>query len=105
MPVVPRAREILIKAYEQYLFELRAKLEAGTPYRDHMEKFIQHRLDICNLTTDYFEIEERIGCGQLEEMIDDIENEYSLIPFMVEHRPWEQDNKRDCAFQLYSDIK
>jgi len=70
-----------------------------------MTRFTKHRLDICKSTEDIFEIEDKIGCGQMEELIEDMEGEQSLIPFMLEHKPWESNGKWDTKFHLYSPIR
>jgi len=104
LDVVPRAREILIKLCERYLDDIQA-LPAGTFYRDYMSKFVQVRLDICHSTEDIFEIEDKIGVGQIEELINDLEKEHSLLPFLLEHKPWETNGKWDTKFYLYSDVR
>jgi len=104
LEVIPRSREILIKLYERYLEDITV-LPQGTPYRDYMSRFVQYRLDICRSTEDIFEIEDRMGAGQMEELIADQENENSLMPFMLEHKPWESNGKWDCKFYLYSPVR
>jgi len=101
--VIPRSREILIRMYEKYLEELK-KFEEGTPYRSHMEKVTAYRLGICKSTEDIFEIEDKIGMGQIEELIDMQEDEFKLIPFMLEHKPWQIDEKWDRPIGMWSNI-
>jgi len=103
-PVVPRSREVLMKLYERYLEEIKI-LPEGSPYREYMTKFAQHRLDICRSTEDIFEIEDRIGAGQMEELIEETELEFNCIYLMNEHRPWIPDSKWDTPFFLYSPVR
>jgi len=104
LEVNPLAREILIRMYERYLEDLK-QFEEGTPYRSHMEKSTKYRLEILRSTEDVFEIEEKIGMGQIEELIDEQEKEFKLVPFMLEHKPWESHDKWDTKFYLYSNVK
>jgi len=104
VPVVPRARAILIRIYERYV-DMLEQFEASTPYRAHMEKVTRARLAILLSTEDVFEIEERIGCGQIEELIELAENEMRLAPFMLEHQPWKTNDRWHRPFMLYSDVK
>jgi len=104
IPVIPRSREILIKMMERYLEDITI-LPADSPYRVYMSKFVQHRLDICRATEDVFEIEDKIGMGQIEELIMAQENEHKLIALMNEHKPWVNDDKWVVPFYLYSPIR
>jgi len=103
LSVIPHSREILIRMYKRYLDDLK-QIEEGTPYRAYMERFIGHRLQICESTEDVFEIEQKIGFGQIEELIAWQEKEHKLIPFMLEHKPWERTDKWSKPFVLYSPI-
>jgi NADH dehydrogenase (ubiquinone) 1 alpha subcomplex subunit 5 len=104
LPVVPRAREILIRIYERYLDTLE-QFDTGAPYREFMEKATRKRLEVLLSTEDVFEIEERIGCGQIEELIEQAENEVRLAPFMLEHQPWKVADRWHRPFMVYSDVK
>ena len=104
VPVLPRGREILIRIYERYL-DLLEQFEADAPYRLHMEKLTRGRLEVLLSTEDVFEIEDRIGCGQIEEMIEMAENEMRLLPFMLEHQPWKTNDRWHEPFIVYSDVK
>jgi len=103
-PVVPRAREILMKLYDHYLEEIKI-LPEDSPYRVYMTKFVKHRLDICRSTEDIFEIEDKIGAGQIEELIEETEKEFSCVHLMNEHKPWIPDSKWDTPFYLYSSVR
>jgi len=103
-PVVPRAREILMKMMDKYLQELTA-FKPDAPYRTHMEKVVQHRLGILRSSEDVFELERRLGAGQLEEQIEALENEFKLVPFLLEHKPWEVKDRWHQPFVLWSDVK
>jgi NADH dehydrogenase (ubiquinone) 1 alpha subcomplex subunit 5 len=66
--VQPHGREILIKLYEKALEELK-QLGPDVKYRIMMENILKSRLKILYETEDVFEIEEKIGRGQIEELI------------------------------------
>jgi len=103
LAVVPHAREILIKMYERYLSELE-QFEEGTPYRAHMSKVTNWRLDVLRSTQDIFEIEEKLHL-QLEQLIAQQEDEFTLVPFLLEHKPWEPRSKFDAPFVVFSNIR
>ena len=56
-----------------------------------MEKTTKHRLNVIETEPDWRLCEEKIGRGQLEELIEDAENELQLIPMMRDAKPWEVD--------------
>ena len=58
----------------------RARAQAG--YRINTEKIIKHRMSIVEQSTDYEQVEEAIGCGQTEELIEQAKDELELIPVM-----------------------
>eukprot|EP01126_Amoeba_proteus_P013752 TRINITY_DN15897_c0_g1_i2.p1 TRINITY_DN15897_c0_g1~~TRINITY_DN15897_c0_g1_i2.p1 ORF type:complete len:148 (-),score=15.47 TRINITY_DN15897_c0_g1_i2:42-485(-) len=103
VPVVPHAREILIKLYEKYLTEIEV-FEPDSPYRQQMTKVVQHRLDICKSTEDIFQIEEQIG-SQLEELITETEEEFLLIGMLLREKPWEPRSKWEKPWLLSSPPK
>jgi NADH dehydrogenase (ubiquinone) 1 alpha subcomplex subunit 5 len=85
---VKHAREKLYALYEE---TMRAcdQMEEGTPYRDLVEEVTKHRMQIVFENTDIPSIEEQIGCGQIEELIDHANDELELIPEMADWKPWE----------------
>lgn len=78
---------------------------ADAPYRTHMAKLVQHRLDILKTSEDVYELEDKLGAGQLEEQIEAMEREFKLLPFMLEHKPWLVPNRWHQPFMVYSDVK
>jgi len=88
LDVQPHGREILIKLYEKILFELEKQIEPDSPYRQHTEKYVKERLQICREEEDIFRIEERIDEVQIEELILLAEQQLPLIPLMAEEKPW-----------------
>uniref|UniRef100_A0A6B2LSE5 NADH dehydrogenase [ubiquinone] 1 alpha subcomplex subunit 5 n=1 Tax=Arcella intermedia TaxID=1963864 RepID=A0A6B2LSE5_9EUKA len=88
---------------EKYLEELQ-QFEPGTPYREYMEKVSKSRLEILRSTEDVFEIEDKLGNIQIEEMIHMQEDEMKLVPFLLELKPWEVHDKWHKPFGLWSDI-
>jgi NADH dehydrogenase (ubiquinone) 1 alpha subcomplex subunit 5 len=102
--VQPHGREILIKLYEKMLEELK-KLEPNVEFRIWMETLLKKRLKILYETEDVFEIEEKIGRGQIEELIIEAENQLKeFIPMMIKERPWEAP-KWHSVFILWDPVK
>lgn len=88
LAVVPNAREKLYALYEETLRSIR-QIEEGTPYRELVEKVTRHRMKIVFDQTDVEEIEEAIGCGPIESLMDHARDELELIPEMADWKPWE----------------
>jgi hypothetical protein len=55
---------------------------AQAGYRINTEKIIKHRMSIVEQSSDYEQVEELIGCGQTEELIEQAKDELELIPVM-----------------------
>mmetsp|Transcript_20134 Transcript_20134/g.27877 ORF Transcript_20134/g.27877 Transcript_20134/m.27877 type:complete len:146 (+) Transcript_20134:128-565(+) len=87
LDVEPNAREILIGLYERTLGEIQA-VPADAGYRQVVEEFTNYRLQVCKDNTDLQAIEDAIMQGQVEELIDIAKDELSLIPRMIERKPW-----------------
>nr|CAD1828583.1 unnamed protein product [Ananas comosus var. bracteatus] len=87
LEVVPNAREVLISLYTKTLKEIQAVPE-DEGYRKAVESFTRHRLRICQEEEDWEQIEKRVGCGQVEELIEEAEDELKLIAKMIEWDPW-----------------
>jgi len=82
LDVVPNAREVLIGLYTRTLKEIEA-VPKDEGYRKAVESFTNHRLQICQEEDDWKRIEDRIGCGQVEELIEEAEDELKLIAKMI----------------------
>ncbi|XP_010279057.1 PREDICTED: probable NADH dehydrogenase [ubiquinone] 1 alpha subcomplex subunit 5, mitochondrial [Nelumbo nucifera] len=87
LDVIPNAREVLISLYTKTLKEIRAVPE-DEGYRKAVECFTRHRLNVCQEEEDWEKIEKRIGCGQVEELIEEAKDELKLISLMIEWDPW-----------------
>jgi NADH dehydrogenase (ubiquinone) 1 alpha subcomplex subunit 5 len=80
--VVPNARAVLINLYTKTLKEIKAVPE-DEGYRKAVETFTKHRLTVCEEEEEWEKIEERIGCGQVEELIEEAQDELKLIGKMI----------------------
>ncbi|KAF4322586.1 hypothetical protein BBO99_00003789 [Phytophthora kernoviae] len=99
LPVNPNARQDLIQLYRRTLQEILPP-EAKN-YRNAVEKITNFRLNVVETHEDVSEagddgtilvedtIERTINCGQLEELIEQAEDELSVIPVYLEHKLWE----------------
>lgn len=81
LQVVPNAREVLINLYSKTLEEIKAVLE-DEGYLQAVESFTRHRLHVCVEEQELEMIEKRIGCGQVEELIEEAQDELKLIGHM-----------------------
>jgi NADH dehydrogenase (ubiquinone) 1 alpha subcomplex subunit 5 len=82
LEVVPNAREVLIGLYTRTLKEIEA-VPKDEGYRKAVESFTKHRLQICQEEDEWKCIEDRIGCGQVEELIEEAQDELKLINKMI----------------------
>ncbi|KAK2366121.1 hypothetical protein P8452_54822 [Trifolium repens] len=87
LDVVPNAREVLIGLYSKTLNEIQ-KVPKDEGYRKAVESFTSHRLKVCQEEEDWEKIENRLGCGQVEELIEEAQDELKLIGYMIEWDPW-----------------
>lgn len=82
LEVVPNAREVLIDLYSKTLKEVEG-VPADENYRKAVETFTKHRLQVCQQEEDWEEIEKKLGCGQVEELIEEAQDELRLISKLV----------------------
>ncbi|KAG1338812.1 putative NADH dehydrogenase [ubiquinone] 1 alpha subcomplex subunit 5 [Cocos nucifera] len=82
LEVVPNAREVLISLYGRTLKEIQAVPE-NEGYRKAVESFTRHRLQVCLEEEGWEMIEKRIGCGQVEELVEEAQDELKLIAKMI----------------------
>jgi NADH dehydrogenase (ubiquinone) 1 alpha subcomplex subunit 5 len=61
----------------------------GAPYREAVEAYTTHRLNVCRELHNDAAIEEEIDQGCLEELIEIQKGELDLIPFYHDNRMWE----------------
>ncbi|TMW69345.1 hypothetical protein Poli38472_001501 [Pythium oligandrum] len=88
LPVNPNARNDLIAIYQKTLKEVQV-LPDGIAYRSAVEKITNYRLKVVLDNEDEDVIEKEINCGQLEELIEQAEDELSVIPVYLENKLWE----------------
>lgn len=95
LDVVPNARAVLIDLYSKTLKEIQAVPE-DEGYRKAVESFTRHRLSVCKEEEDWEAIEKRLGCGQVEELIEEAQDELTLIGKMIEWDPWGVPDDYEC---------
>lgn len=66
-----------------------AKMPTDYAYRKHTEQIILERAEMVKSTQDVLELEKKIGCGQIEEVIIQAENELKLTRKVLEWKSWE----------------
>lgn len=81
LEVVPNAREVLINLYRKTLEEIK-EVPEDEGYRKAVESFTRHRLNVCVEEHESEMIEKRLGCGQVEELIEEAQDELKLIGHM-----------------------
>ena len=68
LPVQAEPREKFMAACENILSELQG-IPAEAAYRQNVEAIYKHRLQICKAETDVKKIEETVGLGHIEELL------------------------------------
>lgn len=81
LEVVPNAREVLISLYSKTLDDIQSVPE-DEGYRKAVESFTKHRLKVCQEEEDWEQIEKRLGCGQVEELIEEAKDELKLLSML-----------------------
>lgn len=88
LPVHPSPRPALISLYSKTLEAVKGIPDSAT-YSQAVKAITQHRLQVVQTTESTQEIEQKIGGGQVEELIVQAEEELKLIEKMKEWRAWE----------------
>ncbi|KAI3707131.1 hypothetical protein L6452_25376 [Arctium lappa] len=70
LEVVPNAKEVLIGLYDKALKEIQ-RVPEDERYRKAIESFTRHCLKVCEEEDDWEAIEKRLGCAQVEELIEE----------------------------------
>ena len=87
LPVDPHARETLIALNEKLLDEIKAVPE-GAEYRKSVEATCNYRLKCLREHEDEATLEELIGMGQLEELIESQTEELGVLRMYVQEEMW-----------------
>ncbi|KAL6291578.1 hypothetical protein ACE6H2_009088 [Prunus campanulata] len=95
LDVVPNAREVLIELYSKTLKEIQAVPE-DEGYRKAVESFTRQRLKVCREEEDWETIEKKLGCGQVEELIEEARDELVLIDKLNQWKPWGDPDLYEC---------
>ncbi|CAH2070198.1 unnamed protein product [Thlaspi arvense] len=99
LDVVPNARAVLIDLYTKTLKEIQAVPE-DEGYRKAVESFTRHRLNVCKEEEDWEVIEKRLGCGQVEELIEEAQDELTLIGKMIGSQKLDTEHCKDDLFSV-----
>mmetsp|Transcript_8285 Transcript_8285/g.10812 ORF Transcript_8285/g.10812 Transcript_8285/m.10812 type:complete len:109 (+) Transcript_8285:167-493(+) len=89
IPVSPEPRQHLISLYQKTLAAAKT-LPPGTAYRRSLLQTTAFRLGVVVETEDVPSIEKQIGCGQVEELINQAEDELKLLPAYKENEMWKR---------------
>ncbi|XP_011872269.1 PREDICTED: NADH dehydrogenase [ubiquinone] 1 alpha subcomplex subunit 5 [Vollenhovia emeryi] len=74
----------------QRILRVISKLPEDYTYRKETEELVKNRLKIVQKNESVQAIEDKIGCGQVEELIIQARNEISLAEKMLVWKPWEK---------------
>lgn len=85
----PNPRPALISLYKATLAELSEKFPADSIYRQSVENLTKSRLAIVESNEVVEKIENQIGCGLIEEVVIQANEELELAKQMAEWKAWE----------------
>lgn len=85
----PNPRPALISLYKATLDELNEKFPADSIYRQSVENLTKSRLAIVESHEVVEKIENEIGCGLIEEVVIQANEELELLKKMAEWKVWE----------------
>jgi len=89
----PNAKEMLEKLYQETLEKVKILPEKSV-YRQNVEKITNYRWKVVKESETVEAIEERVGAGLVEELIEQAKNELQLIPKFKEWKLWEGDAEK-----------
>ncbi|GJQ15492.1 hypothetical protein GpartN1_g7283.t1 [Galdieria partita] len=89
----PNAKEVLEKLYQETLEKVKILPEKSV-YRQNVEKITNYRWKVVKESETVEAIEERVGMGLVEELIEQAKNELDLIPKFQEWKLWEGDPEK-----------
>ena len=88
LAVEPNAKPILVSLYNKTLAAIEP-VPAASDYRKYVEGVTKERLAVVESTDDLDAIEQKIGCGQVEQLIQQAEDELRLIPALLAARAFD----------------
>mmetsp|Transcript_29476 Transcript_29476/g.82323 ORF Transcript_29476/g.82323 Transcript_29476/m.82323 type:complete len:147 (+) Transcript_29476:73-513(+) len=89
LAVVPNGTEVLRFLYEKIHKEYSVDFPEDYAYSSMIKKLMKKRLAVLAEENDWRKVEERIGDGQVEELIEAAEGELTLAAKMRASKPWE----------------
>jgi len=88
LAVAQNPQHTLSVLYAKILRSLQ-KIPEDAAYRRYTEQVVKDRALAVSEESDVAALEKRVGCGQVEELIVQAENELRLSRKMAEWKPWE----------------
>ena len=104
LAVEPNAKPILVSLYNKTLAAIEP-VPAASDYRKYVEGVTKERLAVVESTDDLDAIEQKIGCGQVEQLIRQVEDELALIPTLLEAGAFEASTSSALAEEILTDLK
>uniref|UniRef100_A0A0X3P4E6 NADH dehydrogenase [ubiquinone] 1 alpha subcomplex subunit 5 n=1 Tax=Schistocephalus solidus TaxID=70667 RepID=A0A0X3P4E6_SCHSO len=86
---VAKAPHKSLKAIYSRILAVLQTMPSTASYRTHTEKLVTERLKMVETTPNISDLETKIDCGQIEEVIVQANREYELAKNMLKWKPWE----------------
>ena len=103
LAVEPEAKSVLTRLYAETLTALQGVPE-GAEYRKAVEGLTKSRLAVVKGSDDLLAIEKAIGGGQAEQLIQQAQDELSLIPRLIAASAFDP-YSGSPAEEIYTDLK
>lgn len=96
----PSAAATLIQVYDETI-EAVKELHVQSAYRRNVEIITRHRRGIvASALENRKEIEQRIGIGRVEQVLQSAQDELALVAFMREKQPWTSSTDKSVPLQI-----
>ncbi|ANB14054.1 hypothetical protein AWJ20_5010 [Sugiyamaella lignohabitans] len=86
----PNPRPALVKVYEHTLSLLSSKFPTESVYRQSVENLTKARKQIVEENEVGEVIEQKIGAGLIEEILEQAAEEFRLAEYLADQKPWEE---------------
>ncbi|KAA0194657.1 NADH dehydrogenase ubiquinone 1 alpha [Fasciolopsis buskii] len=79
----------ILKSLYNRILKVVSLMPEDCKYRKHTSEIVQARLQAVSTISNIKELEKKIDCGQIEEVIVQAQREYDLARNMLKWKPWE----------------
>ncbi|KAI0982878.1 hypothetical protein GJ496_011561 [Pomphorhynchus laevis] len=78
-----------LKSLFNRLLTVLSQFPVESAYRRSTEHIVKQRLQLTESEPDILKLEQKIGCGEIEEVFIQAKNEFTLAQFLLKEKVWE----------------